>query len=104
MEAVTACCAPAAVARAQEQAQRLAVVRTDMVAGLRSLGLDVTDGVAPFVLFAVPDPDRIRNRLADKGIAVRRCDTFVGLDGHHLRAAVRPEWQVLVEAIAGLLP
>ena len=31
---------------------------------------------------------------------MRRCDTFVGLDGHYLRAAVRPEWPVLVEAIA----
>jgi histidinol-phosphate aminotransferase len=34
-----------------------------------------------------------------QGIAVRRCDTFVGLDGHYLRAAVRPEWPVLLEAI-----
>ena len=33
-------------------------------------------------------------------IAVRRCDTFVGLAGSYLRAAVRPEWHALVEAIA----
>ena len=33
---------------------------------------------------------------------MRRCDTFVGLDGRYLRAAVRPEWPVLVEAIADI--
>jgi histidinol-phosphate aminotransferase len=31
---------------------------------------------------------------------VRRCDTFVGLDENYLRAAVRPEWPLLVRAIA----
>jgi histidinol-phosphate aminotransferase len=38
-----------------------------------------------------------------KGIAVRSCDTFVGLDGRYLRAAVRPEWPALVDAIAEVL-
>jgi histidinol-phosphate aminotransferase len=38
--------------------------------------------------------------LERKGIAVRRCDTFVGLDGTYLRAAVRGEWPLLVRAIA----
>ena len=74
MEAVTACCAPAAVAQAQEQAQRLAVVRTDMVAGLRSLGLDVTDGVAPFVLFAGPGAGshtKSTGRQGDRGSPMR---------------------------------
>ena len=27
---------------------------------------------------------------------MRRCDTFVGLDERYLRAAVRPEWPLLV--------
>jgi histidinol-phosphate aminotransferase len=31
---------------------------------------------------------------------VRRCDTFIGLDGEYLRAAVRMDWPVLVGAIA----
>ena len=31
---------------------------------------------------------------------MRRCDTFVGFDGDFLRAAVRPHWPVLVDAIA----
>jgi histidinol-phosphate aminotransferase len=51
-------------------------------------------------LFAVDDADLMRNHLHTKGIAVRRCDTFIGLDGRYLRAAVRPEWPLLVEEIA----
>ena len=34
---------------------------------------------------------------------MRRCDTFVGLGANHLRVAVRPEWLVLVDAIAEVL-
>ena len=41
--------------------------------------------------------------LAEKGIAVRRCDTFFGLPDGYLRAAVRPEWPVLVEALQEVL-
>lgn len=103
LEAITACCAPAAVAEAREHAGEIAAMRADMVAGLRALGLDVADGVAPFVLFAVPDAALMRKRLAANGIAVRRCDTFVGLGEGYLRAAVRPEWPVLVAAVAEAL-
>jgi len=76
------------------------VLREAMVAGLTSIGLDVIDGCAPFVLFSVPDAQLMRKHLDGKGIAVRRCDTFVGFDGDFLRAAVRPHWPVLVDAIA----
>ena len=74
-----------------------------MVAGLASVGAEVVDGRAPFVLFRTPDAVRIRNSLERKGIAIRRCDTFVGLDERYLRAAVRPEWPLLIDAIAGVL-
>ena len=72
----------------------------EMVAGLTSIGLDVIDGCAPFVLFSVPDAQLMRKHLDGKGIAVRRCDTFVGFDGEFLRAAVRPHWPLVVDAIA----
>jgi histidinol-phosphate aminotransferase len=75
-----------------------------MVAGLTSIGCDVIDGSAPFVLFTVPDAELMRKHLDGKGIAVRRCDTFVGLDGEYLRAAVRAHWPVLVDAIAEFAP
>jgi histidinol-phosphate aminotransferase len=73
------------------------------VAGLASIGIDVVDGSAPFVLFIVPDAALMRKHLDGKGIAVRRCDTFVGLDGEYLRAAVRPDWPVLVDAMAEVM-
>jgi histidinol-phosphate aminotransferase len=100
LEAIAACSSPEAVAEAERGARRLAEVRADMVAGLTNIGLDVVDGHAPFVLFTVPDAQLMRKHLDGMGIAVRRCDTFVGFDGHFLRAAVRPDWPVLVDAIA----
>ena len=103
LEAIAACSAPEAVAEAQVGAQRLGTLRAEMVAGLAGIGLDVVDGHAPFVLFSVPDAELMRKHLDGKGIAVRRCDTFVGLDGEFLRAAVRPEWPVLVDAMVEVL-
>ncbi|MDT5239545.1 MAG: histidinol-phosphate aminotransferase [Mycobacterium sp.] len=99
LEAIAACTTPEAVATADAGARRLAALRADMVAGFRAAGVDVFDGRAPYLLFRVPDADLVRKHLDTKGIAVRRCDTFVGLDGQYLRAAVRQEWPVLLEAI-----
>lgn len=103
LEAIAACCTPDAIAEADAVARRLAAMRADMVDALRGLGLDVVSGDAPFVLFSVPDATLMRKHLAARGIAVRRCDTFVGMDGDHVRAAVRPEWPRLAEAIAEVL-
>lgn len=103
LEAVTACCAPDTLASARAEAQRFALMRAQMSAALAGLGLHVVDGQAPFVLFTVPDPPLIRKRLRARGIAVRRCDTFVGLPDGYLRAAVRPEWPLLVEALREVL-
>ncbi len=60
-------------------------------------------GDAPFVLFTVPDAELMRKHLESKSIAVRRCDTFVGLPENYLRAAVRPEWPALVDAMTEVL-
>lgn len=103
LEAVTACCEPAAVVEARAAAARTAILREQLAAALTSIGVAVNPGAAPFVLFTVPDADIVRNRLADKRIAVRRCDTFTGLGNRHLRAAVRPQWPVLVDALAEIL-
>jgi histidinol-phosphate aminotransferase len=100
LTAIAACCAPEALAEAEAGARELTAMRAEMVAGLRSVGTETVDGDAPFVLFTVADAALMRKHLHTKGIAVRRCDTFVGLDGPYLRAAVRPEWPLLVEAIA----
>jgi histidinol-phosphate aminotransferase len=102
LTAIAACCAPDAVAEAAAGARRLAALRAEMVSGLRSVGAHPVDGCAPFVLFTAPDAELLRKQLHNNGIALRRCDTFVGLDGRYLRAAVRPEWPVLAEAIADM--
>jgi histidinol-phosphate aminotransferase len=103
LTAIAACCAPNAVAEAAAGAEWLAALRTEMVSGLQSAGTDPVDGSAPFVLFTIRDAELVRKHLHARGIAVRRCDTFTGLDGRYLRAAVRPEWPVLVEAIRDVL-
>lgn len=100
LEAIAACSTPEAQAAADADARRLMALRADMVKGLSGIGVDSVDGCAPFVLYAVPDAVLMRKCLAGRGIAVRRCDTFVGLDGDFLRAAVRPEWPLLVDAMA----
>ncbi len=103
LTAIAACCAAEAVADAAAAAVRSAELRAEMVDGLAAVGADVVDGRAPFVLFRRLEADYIRNSLHNKGIAIRRCDTFVGLDEQYLRAAVRPEWPLLVDAIAEVL-
>lgn len=103
LEAIAACSAPEAVSEADRAAQRLVELRAEIVTALTRIGVHVVDGCAPFVLFAVPDAESMRKHLQHKGIAVRRCDTFVGLDGQFLRAAVRPEWPVLVAAMAEVM-
>ncbi|MGD1239010.1 Rv2231c family pyridoxal phosphate-dependent protein CobC [Mycobacterium seoulense] len=100
LTAIAACCGRQAVAEAAAGAVRLAELRAEMAAGLTSVGAEVVDGRAPFVLFRMPDAVSIRKSLRDRGIAIRRCDTFVGLDERYLRAAVRREWPLLVEAIS----
>ncbi|HJQ47334.1 MAG TPA: Rv2231c family pyridoxal phosphate-dependent protein CobC [Amycolatopsis sp.] len=90
--AVVGCCRPAAL----DEADKLAVAaerdRERLVAGLRTLGVEVVGAPrAPFVLVRIPGADRIRERLRDAGYAVRRGDTFPGLDRDYLRLAVREE-------------
>lgn len=90
--AVVACCRPDAL----DEAAKLAIAaehdRDRLVAGLRALGVQVVGAPrGPFVLVRVPGGARLRERLRDNGYAVRRGDTFPGLDGDHLRIAVRDE-------------
>src|ERR1700753_1011328 len=76
LTAIAACTAPGAVAEAERGAREVASMRADMVSGLRSVGAQIVDGAAPFVLFSVGDAALLRKHLHTKGIAIRRCDTF----------------------------
>ncbi|GAA5074195.1 Rv2231c family pyridoxal phosphate-dependent protein CobC [Nocardia iowensis] len=107
LEAITATAEPAAVAEEQRRALGIATERAAMIARLTELGVHVhTPAAAPFLLLRVPDGELLRKHLVDKGIAVRRADTFPGLGPNHLRVAVRGGTEVdqLIEGIrtAGL--
>ncbi|WP_405498618.1 Rv2231c family pyridoxal phosphate-dependent protein CobC [Nocardia sp. NBC_00511] len=102
LEAIAAVSEPDAVAAAGRRAEGIAVDRVAMIPRLRELGVEVHEPASgPFLLIRVPDAELLRKRLADKGIAVRRGDTFPGLETGFLRVAVRPAAAVdrLVAAI-----
>ncbi len=91
LAAVRACAAPAAVAQAQRAAEDIARHRTWLADRLAALpGVEVHEpAAAPFLLLRVPDGNAVRLALRDRGVAVRRADTFPGLTPDHLRVAVR---------------
>jgi histidinol-phosphate aminotransferase len=108
LEAVIACSEPFAVAEAQRAAARLAVARAEQAAALAAVpGVEVLSGRAPYLLLRLPggQGEGVRAALRAAGIAVRRGDTFPGLDADHVRVAVRPAPQVarLVAALAAAL-
>jgi histidinol-phosphate aminotransferase len=91
LAAVRACAAPAAVAQAHRAAVELGRHRAWLVERLSALpGVDVHGpAAAPFLLVRVPDGNAVRLALRERGVAVRRADTFPGLTPDHLRVAVR---------------
>ncbi|MFI9823661.1 Rv2231c family pyridoxal phosphate-dependent protein CobC [Streptomyces sp. NPDC052013] len=93
LAAAEACMETRALAEAAHAAHRIAADRAHLVAGLREFtarGLRVAEPAeGPFVLIRLPEAARVRGRLRDLGYAVRRGDTFPGLDDHWLRLAVR---------------
>ncbi|MBM7092467.1 threonine-phosphate decarboxylase [Streptomyces sp. S12] len=91
--AAQACVEGPALTEAERAARRVAADRAHLVAGLRRLSPHgvrvVPDAEGPFVLVRLPDAATVRARLRDLGYAVRRGDTFPGLDREWLRLAVR---------------
>ena len=92
LAAIEAVCSSAGVAHTAEVTARLARCRPRLVDGLTALGWSVVGpAAAPFVLARHPRAAEVRLRLREEGIAVRRADTFPGLDDTYLRIAVRDE-------------
>ncbi|SCG59468.1 Rv2231c family pyridoxal phosphate-dependent protein CobC [Micromonospora inositola] len=91
LAAATACASPTAVAAERAIAARLAADRDHLVARLSGLpGVRVAGQPASaFVLIHRPGADRVRERLRERGWAVRRGDSFPGLGPDWLRIAVR---------------
>lgn len=86
--AVEACLSPAAVREGRRRAEEIRDWREHLEKGLTDLGLHPQPSTASFVLCRVGDG--VHERLRSAGIAVRRADTFPGLDSSWVRIAVRP--------------
>ena len=96
--AATACLGPAGVRHRARVAERLTGNTGHLAAVLRGAGLvPVPDPAAPFVLARHPAAARLRERLRERGYAVRRGDTFPGLGPDWVRVAARDP-----EAVDGL--
>ncbi|MCM2429142.1 Rv2231c family pyridoxal phosphate-dependent protein CobC [Streptomyces sp. RKAG337] len=104
LAAIEACVTPDALAEAERAAAGIAVCRAYLLARLGEFDdLEVAGTPAgPFVLVELPDATAVRERLRGLGFAVRRADTFPGLDGRWLRIAVRDAatTDAFVEALA----
>lgn len=100
--AVVACTTAEAAAESRRRAEEIADWRTCLEAGLDQLGVPYLESAASFVLARVGRGVHARLRAA--GIAVRRADTFPGLDDSWVRIAVRPPatTERLLAALAGL--
>ncbi|RSS81281.1 Rv2231c family pyridoxal phosphate-dependent protein CobC [Streptomyces sp. WAC06614] len=91
LAAAEACVTPRALAEAAAAAEQIAVDRAHLLAGLAEFEEVSVCGAAqgPFVLIRVERAAEVRTRLRALGFAVRRGDTFPGLDRSWLRLAVR---------------
>lgn len=91
LAAAEACMEPRALAEAAAAADRVAVDRAHLLAGLAEFGevRVVEPAQGPFILLRVERAAEIRERLRCLGFAARRGDTFPGLGPQWLRLAVR---------------
>ncbi|MEE1770438.1 Rv2231c family pyridoxal phosphate-dependent protein CobC [Streptomyces sp. JV185] len=91
LTAAEACMEPRALAEAAAAAERIAVDRAHLVAGLMEFTEVRVAGPAegPFVLVRLERAAEVRERLRMLGFAARRGDTFPGLGPEWLRLAVR---------------
>jgi len=71
--------------------------------GLRAMGLRVLDGRANYLLFQ--GPETLGESLRQRGIVLRSCGNYPGLDGSWYRTAVRtaPENQQLLNTLQKVL-
>jgi len=104
--ALDTCLARGPVAAAGREAAAIADQREALERALVRLGVQVTPGSrAPYLLCRVTGRPDVRPALRERGIAVRRGDTFPGLTAEHWRTAVRGEHETarLCAALADVL-
>lgn len=56
---------------------------------LKSMGIKVYDSKANYILFRLEAPFPLKERLFDKGILIRSCENYNGLDARYYRIAVK---------------
>ena len=81
----------------------IAQQRSILQDGLRALGLRVLDGSANYLLFQAPET--LGGSLRQRGIVLRSCGNYPGLDSSWYRTAVRtaPENQQLLKVLQEVL-
>lgn len=88
LAAMLACSDSRALAESECRARQLTLWRAGLSEALSSRGVPLAAGVAPYVLARLGAG--VHAALRENGIAVRRADTFPGLDDSWVRIAVRP--------------
>ncbi|MFT4083723.1 MAG: cobyrinate a,c-diamide synthase [Nocardioides sp.] len=88
LAALRACAGDRARSESTERAVRLGSWRDHLTDGLTERGIEQVPSATSFVL-ARPGAG-VHERLRARGVAVRRADTFPGLDDRWVRIAVRP--------------
>lgn len=92
LAAAEACTSPRAQAEAAQAAERFAADRAyllDRLARFGTLRPATAHSAGPFILVRHPEAMALRDRLRERGFALRRGDTFPGLGPRWLRLAVR---------------
>lgn len=113
LEAMRQAVSPRGIEWSRRDKEEMVRNRSAMVEVLTAAGWSVYPSAAPFMLVIPPERDgpaspestcRLTQELAARGIAVRRTDTFPGLDGTALRLAVRPPRDVeqLIDAVQAI--
>ena len=103
LAALAECVGPAGQRFCDDAARAVAAERDFMLDRLALAGIRTcTQPEAPFVLIETPNGIAVKNALRAAGFGVRSCANFVGLDGDHLRLAVRDNATVtaMVDALA----
>jgi histidinol-phosphate aminotransferase len=90
-----------AEAERRERADRTATARRDLLEELAPLALEVWPSPANYLLVRSGLTD-LRTRLLDRGVAVRRGETFPGLDSTFVRITVHPDQETRPALIAAL--
>jgi cobyrinic acid a,c-diamide synthase len=88
LAAMLVCSDERAMSESECRARQLALWRAELCKALGSRGVPFVAGVAPYVLVRLGAG--VHAVLRENGIAVRRADTFPGLDDSWVRIAIRP--------------